>query len=98
MTQRGVRHAPIDIRYRGEGRVHQNHAWRDGVVEVVVDLRRVEARHADVWEEAIEQRGAGLGQLVQHERSAGDLGEHGEEPRASGGLQNAVGVRDAGGR
>jgi len=43
MAKRRVRHAPIDVRHRRERRVHQNHAWRDGGVEMIVDLRRVEA-------------------------------------------------------
>ena len=46
----------------------------------------------------VEQRRASLGQLVQHQRAAGDLGENGEQPDASGRLQHAVGRRNACGR
>lgn len=47
-----------------------------------------------------EQAGAGFAKLVQYELRAGELGEGGEEPRASRGLQHDVGQcepgRDAG--
>ena len=42
----------------------------------------------------VEQRRACLGQLVQHERTTGDLGEDGEQPGAGRGLQNPIGRRD----
>ncbi len=40
---------------------------------MVVDLRRVEARDGNGRKEGGEQRGAGFGQLVQHEGAAADL-------------------------
>ena len=40
------------------------------------------------------RRRACLGQLVQHERTAGDLGEDGEQPGAGRGFQNPIGCRD----
>jgi hypothetical protein len=42
--------------------------------------------------------GAGIGQLVQGERSAGDLGEDGEQSGARRRFENPVGRRDGGGR
>ena len=78
MAQRRVRHAPIDIRHRREGRVHHDDARRGRGIQMIVDLRRVEAGYDDAREEVAEQRRARLRQLVQHERTAGDLGEDGE--------------------
>ena len=91
MAKRRVRHAPIDIRHRREGRVHQDDARRDPGVEMIVDLRRVEAGDGDAREEVVEQRRARLGQLVQHERAAGEFGEDGEQPGASRRLQHPIG-------
>ena len=96
MAKRRVRHAPIDIRHRREGRVHQDDARHDGGIEMIVDLRRVEAGDGDGRKEVVEQRRAGLGQLVQHERAAGDLGEDGEQAGAGRRLQHAIGRRDGG--
>jgi hypothetical protein len=53
-------------------------ARRDRTIEMIVDLRRVEASYDDTREELVEQRCACLGQLVQHDRATGDLGEDGE--------------------
>ncbi len=61
---------------------------------MIVDLRRVEAGYDDAREEVAEQSGACLGQLVQHERTAGDLGEDGEQPGAGRGFQHPIGRRD----
>ncbi|CEG06714.1 hypothetical protein BN961_00084 [Afipia felis] len=64
---------------------------------MVVDLSRVEARDGQSRKEGREKRGARLGQLVEHERAAGDLGQDGEESGAGRGLQHAVGRRNRGG-
>ena len=64
-AQRCVRHAPIDIRHRREGRVHHDDARRDRGIQMIVDLRRVEAGYDDTREEVAEQSRACLGQLVQ---------------------------------
>ena len=97
MAKRRVRHAPIDIRHRRERRVHQNHARRDGGVEMIVDLRRVEAGDGDAREQVIEQRRAGLGQFVQDQRTAGQFGEDGEQSGAGRRLEHLIGGRDGGG-
>ena len=38
-----IRHAAIDIRHRREGRVHQHDARHDAGIEMIVDVRGVEA-------------------------------------------------------
>src|SRR3546814_10542535 len=43
------------------------------------------------------QVGAGLRQLVEHQRSASELGEDGEQAGPGRGLQHTVGRRDRGG-
>ena len=50
---------PIDIRHRRERRVHQHDARRDAGVEMIVDLRGVEARDGDARKEMSEQRRRG---------------------------------------
>ena len=89
----GIRHPAADVRHRRERRVHQHGGRRDGAIEVIVDLRRVEAGHAKVGEEVGEQIGPGLGQLVKGERAAGGLRENGQEAGAGGRLQHAVAGR-----
>ena len=96
MEQHCVRHAPIDIRHRREGRVHHDDARRDRGIQMIVDLRRVEAGYDDAWEKMVKQRRACLGQLVQGERTTGDLGEDGEQPGAGRGFQHVIGRRDGG--
>ena len=68
----------------------------DGRIEVIVDLGGVEARDGDGRKEGGEQRRPGLGQLVQHERAAGDLGQDGEEAGSGRRLQHAVRRPDGG--
>ena len=62
-----------------------------------MDLRGIAAGDGDAGEQMVQQPRAGLGKLVQHERSAGKLGEDGEQPGAGRGLQHEVGRRDRGG-
>jgi hypothetical protein len=75
---RGVGHAAGDIGHRREGWIHQHDGRRRGGIEVIVDLRSVEARDGDARKEGREQRRPGVGQLVQHQRATGDLGEDGK--------------------
>jgi hypothetical protein len=82
MAISGVGHAAVDIRHCGEWRVHQHDGKRHRSVEMIVDLRRIEATDGDAGKEVVEERGARVGQLVQHERAAGDLGQDGEKPGA----------------
>ena len=64
---------------------------------MIVDLRRVEARDGKAGEKPGEKPGAGIGEFVEGERAASELGEDREEARAGRGLQNKVGRRDRGG-
>ena len=52
---------------------------------------------ATAGEKMVEQPGAGLGQFVQDERAAGQLGEDGEQAGAGRRLQHEIGGRDRGG-
>ena len=97
MAHRRVCSAPIDVGKRRERRVQQDDGGSDVDIEVVVDLRRVEAGHSHMREEMTEEAGAGLGQLVQGERGAGEFGEDGEEAGAGRWLEHAVGRRNRGG-
>ena len=97
VAQGGVGHAAIDIRERREGRVHQHDARNDAGVEMIVDLRGVEAGDGDAGEQMAQQPGARLGQLVENERAAGEFGEDGEQPGAGRRLQHEIGGRDRGG-
>ena len=97
MAKGGVGHAAIDIGERGEWRVHQHDARRDAGVEMIVDLRGVEAGDGDAGEQMVQQPGARLGQFVENERAAGELGEDGEQSGAGRRLQHEIGRRDRGG-
>src|SRR5216683_462349 len=81
-----------------EGRVHQHDAWAYGSVEMVVDVGGVVPGDADSGEQAIEQTGAGVGDLVHDQAAAGELGMDGEEPGAGRWLQDDIRGRDCGGR
>ncbi|WP_255607776.1 hypothetical protein [Methylosinus sp. Sm6] len=61
---------------------------------MIVDLGRVEASEFASRKENGEQIGAGLGQLVEEKRAAGDLGKNGEQARAGRWLQHDVVRRD----
>ena len=50
MTKRGVRHAAIDMGDGRKGRVHQDDARADVSVEIIIDLRRIEARDRNAGE------------------------------------------------
>ena len=64
---------------------------------MIVDLRRVEARDGKAGKQPGEKPGAGIGEFVEGERAAGELGEDRKKARAGRGLQNKVGRRDRGG-
>ena len=86
----GVGHAAGDVGHRREGRIHQDDARDDGGIEVIVDLSCVEACDGHARKEGGKQRRPGLGQLVQDKRTAGDLGQDGEEAGSRRRLQHAV--------
>jgi len=91
-----IRHPSIDIRQGRERRVHQDDARHHTCVEVIIDLRSIEPRDLNAREQMIEQRRTGLGQLVQHQGAAGELGKDGEQTGARRWLENTIGGRNAG--
>ena len=80
---------PPDVRHRREGRVHRHDGRHRGGIEVIVDLGGVEACDGDGRKEGGEQRRPSLGQLVQDERAADDLGQDGEKAGSGRRLQHA---------
>ena len=97
MTIGGVGHSAGDVRHHREWRVHQHNARHDAGIEMVVDLGRVEARGGTGRKEMRKKIGARVGQFVQHQCAAGDLGQDGEQTRSGRRFENAVGGRDGGG-
>jgi hypothetical protein len=92
----GVGHMAGDVGHRREGRVHQ-HDGRDRCgIKVIVDLGGIEARDGNGRKEGGKQRRPGLGQLVQHDRPARDLGQDGEQAGSGRRLQHAVRRPDSG--
>ena len=82
VPERRVGPAPVDVGERRERRVHQNDREADARVEVVVDLGRVEAGDVDVREDIAQEGGARVGQLVQDESGARELGKDGKQAGA----------------
>ena len=66
----------------------------DGVRNSEGYLRRIEARDGNGRKEGGDEGGAGIGQLVEDQCAAGDLGQDGEQAGAGRGLQDAIGRRD----
>ena len=97
MAQGGVGHAAIDIRERGERRVHEHDGRSDAGVEVIMDVRGVKAGDGDTGEQMAQQPGARLGQLIENERPAREFGEDGEQAGAGRRFQHEIGARDRGG-
>ena len=91
MPDRRFGKVPLDMGRGREGRVHQHHARPDRRIEPVVDLLGVVPADRDVAEEASEQPGARLGDLVQGEPRLGELGEDRQQTRPGGGFENEVG-------
>jgi hypothetical protein len=82
--------APVDMRRGREGRVHQHHARPDRRIEPVVDLLRVVAADLDPTEQAAEQRGARVGDLVKRQPRFRELGEDRQQARAGRRLEDEV--------
>ena len=91
VAEGGVGDTALDVRERRERRVHQHNVGAEARVEVIVDLRCVEARNWRRRKQRREQVAAGVGELVQRDVRAGDLGEDGEKAGAGRGLQHTVG-------
>lgn len=97
MAKGGAGAPARDVRRDREGRIHQRHARREAGPEVIVDLRGVELRDGDGRKEGGEQFCARLGQLVQDQRTARDLGKNGEQACAGRWLEHPIAWRDGGG-
>jgi len=67
VAQSRVGHAPIDMGDRRERRVHQHDARDDAGIEMIVDLRGVEACRGGGGKEPVENAGSGVGKLVKSE-------------------------------
>ena len=89
--KRGVGDAALDMGGGREGRVHQHHGRADADVEMIVDMRRIVAGDRRRGKQRAEQLGAGLGEFVENEPRAGELGEDGEQAGAGRGLQHEIG-------
>ena len=98
MAQRRVRDPALDMGGGRERRVHQHDGRAHGRIEMIVDMRGVVARDGDVREQPAEQFGAGLGEFVQDQPRAGQLGEDRQQSGPGRGLQHEIGGRDRGGR
>jgi hypothetical protein len=61
---------------------------------MIVDMRRIKARDGDAGKQMAQQSGAGFREFVEDERTAGKLGEDGEQSGPSGRLQHEVGRSD----
>ncbi len=98
MTQGGIDDTAIDVSGGREGRVHQDDSRTEHSVEMVVDVGGVVPGDAVARKQTVEQIGASVGDLVQDQAAAGELGMDGEEPGAGRGLQHEIGGHDRGGR
>ena len=91
MADRGFGKTALDMRRGREGRVHQHHARPDRGIETVVDLLGVVPGDSDVAEQAGEQSGARVGDLVQREPRFGELGEDRQQSGAGRRFEHEVG-------
>ena len=94
MTQRSVRDPAVNMGGDREGRVHQHDARPHGIVQQVVDVRSVVTRDGDTREQAVEQAGARVGEFVQDQAAARELGVDGKQARAGRRLEHDVGGHD----
>ena len=94
----GLRHPALHIHRCREGRVHENDRRRDIVYQSVIDAGGVMRGNQAVREQPPQKRRPRIGDLVERQPRAGDLGEDGEKPRAGRRLQHDVGGCDAGGQ
>lgn len=82
----------------GEGRVTDRNVEPPGARQQILDVAPVHARPRRRSEQAIEQLGAAIGQLVQRQNPAAGLGHDGDQARARRGLQHPVARSDLGGQ
>jgi hypothetical protein len=94
---RRVGNAALDIGHHREWRVHQHDAGHDGGIEMIVDLRGVEARDGNGREREV-SRSARVSASSLRTSAAGGLGEDAKQAGAGRRLQHAVGRGDGCGR
>jgi hypothetical protein len=97
MTAGGIGDAAADVGEHRERWIHQDDGRHDRPIEMIIDLHRIEARDRNIRKEVGEQAGAGVRELVQDERAAGDVGQHREQSGAGGGLEHTVARHDGSG-
>nr|WP_235858332.1 hypothetical protein [Cereibacter sphaeroides] len=90
MPGRRLGRPAIDVGDSREGRIHQDDAGAQARVQMIVDLCCVEGCDEAPWEKVTQKVGAGLGEFVQRETSASDLGEDREKPGPGGRLEDEV--------
>ena len=98
MAQCRVRHPAFHMGCRRERRVHQHDGRAYRRIEMVVDVGGVIARDGNVLEQLAEQAGAGGGEFVKDQMTAGQFGEDGQQTCPGRGLQHEIRRRDRGGR
>ena len=84
----------IDIGDSREGRIHQDDAGAQARVQMIVDLRGVEGGDEAPREKVAQKIGARVGQLIEHQATAHDLGEDREKPGPGRRLEDQVARRD----
>ena len=98
MAQRRIRHPAFHMGRRRERRVHQHHGRTHRRIEMVVDVGGVIARDGNVLEQLAEQAGAGGGEFVKDQMTAGQFGKDRKKTGPGRGLQHQIRGRDRGGR
>jgi hypothetical protein len=94
MPSRRLGRPAIDIGHSRKRRVHQDDSGAQARVEVIVDLRGIEIGDRAPGEKVAQKVGARVGQLVQREAAARDLGEDRQKPGPGRRLEDEVTGRD----
>ena len=94
MAQGGIGNGAIDMRCGRERWVHQHDARSHGIVEMVVDVRRVVASRRSTGKELPKQSRAGFRQLIQGQPAAREFSKDGEQARTGRGLEHDIGRGD----
>jgi len=76
--------------------VRERDARDDTGVEMIKDRRGMAAGDSDAGEQMAQQPGASLGQFIENERTAGNLGEDGEKAGAGQRLRREIASGDRG--
>ena len=97
MAHRGFGEAALDMRRGREGRIHEHDARPHRRVEAVVDLLGVVPGDRNVAEQAAEQSGARVGDLVQGETGSRQLDEDRQQAGAGRRFEHQVGWDQRGG-